>query len=82
MNKLLKAFLTCTIIFMTGCNLFREPSKKPVIYLYPESTTEVDVKVNLDNKNAEIEFSSEVDDKIISDIIKSTGFTATTVENV
>ena len=41
-----------------------------------------DVKVNLDNKNAEIEFSSEVDDKIISDLIKSVGFTATTVENV
>ena len=50
MNKLIKAFLTCTIIFMTGCNLFREPSKKPVIYLYPESKTEVDVKVNLDGK--------------------------------
>ena len=41
-----------------------------------------DVKVNLDNKNAEIEFSSEVDDKIISDLIKSVGFTPTTVENV
>ena len=41
-----------------------------------------DVKVNLDNKNAEIEFSSEVDDKIISNLIKSVGFTPTTVENV
>ena len=41
-----------------------------------------DVKVNLDNKNAEIEFSSEVDDKIISDLIKSVGFTPTTVDNV
>ena len=41
-----------------------------------------DVKVNLDNKNAEIEFSSEVDDKIISDLIKSVGFTPTTIENV
>ena len=41
-----------------------------------------DVKVNLDNKNAEIVFSSEVDDKIISDLIKSVGFTPTTVENV
>ena len=49
------------------------------LYGLPETE---DVKVNLDNKNAEIEFSSEVDDKIISDIIKSTGFTATTVENV
>ena len=36
---------------------------------------------NLNDKNAEIEFSSEVDDKIISDLIKSTGFTATTIEN-
>ena len=41
-----------------------------------------DVKINLDDKNAEIEFSSEVDDKIISDLIKSVGFTPTTVENV
>jgi len=48
MNKLIKAFLTCTIIFLAGCNLFPEKSKKPVIYLYPEKTTEVDVKVNLD----------------------------------
>ncbi len=47
MNKLIKAFLTCTIIFLAGCNLFPEKSKKPVIYLYPEKTTEVDVKVNL-----------------------------------
>ncbi len=44
MNKLIKAFLTCTIIFLAGCNLFPEKSKKPVIYLYPEKTTEVDVK--------------------------------------
>ena len=41
-----------------------------------------DVKVNLDNKNAEIEFSSEVDDKIISDLIESVVFTPTTIENV
>ena len=32
MNKLIKAFLTCTIIFLAGCNLFPEKSKKPVIY--------------------------------------------------
>ena len=40
-----------------------------------------DVKVNLDDKNAEVEFSSEVDDKIISDLINSAGFTVTTIEN-
>ena len=50
MNKLIKAFLVSTIILLTGCNLFPERSKKPVIYLYPEKTTEVDVKVNLDGK--------------------------------
>ena len=50
MNKLIKAFLTCTIIFLAGCNLFPEKSKKPVIYLYPEEITEVNVKVNLDGK--------------------------------
>ena len=55
--------------------------KKVEDALYGLPETE-DVKVNLDNKNAEIEFSSEVDDKIISDLIKSVGFTATTVENV
>ena len=56
-------------------------AKKVEDALYGLTETE-DVKVNLDNKNAEIEFSSEVDDKIISDLIKSVGFTATTVENV
>ena len=56
-------------------------AKKVEDALYGLPETE-DVKVNLDNKNAEIEFSSEVDDKIISDLIKSVGFTATTVENV
>ena len=81
MNKLIKAFLTCTIIFLAGCNLFPEKSKKPVIYLYPENTTEVDVKVNLDDKNAEIEFSSDIDDKIISDLIKSAGYTITSIKN-
>ena len=34
-----------------------------------------------DDKNAEVEFSSEVDDKIISDLINSAGFTVTTIEN-
>lgn len=48
-------------------------------YELPETEN---VKVNLDDKNAEIEFSSDIDDKIISDLIKSVGFTATTVENV
>lgn len=33
-------------------------------------------------EGTEIVFSSEVDDKIISDLIKSVGFTPTTVENV
>ena len=56
-------------------------AKKVEYALYGLPETE-DVKVNLDNKNAEIEFSSEVDDKIISDLIKSVGFTPTTVENV
>ena len=56
-------------------------AKKVEDALYGLPETE-DVKVNLDNKNAEIEFSSEVDDKIISDLIKSVGFTTTTVENV
>ena len=56
-------------------------AKKVEDALYRLTETE-DVKVNLDNKNAEIEFSSEVDDKIISDLIKSVGYTVTTVENV
>lgn len=47
-------------------------------YELPETEN---VKVNLDDKNAEIEFSSDIDDKIISDLIKSTGFTVKTIEN-
>ena len=56
-------------------------AKKVEDALYGLPETE-DVKVNLDDKNAEVEFSSEVDDKIISDLIKSVGFTPTTIENV
>ena len=48
MKNVIKVFLVCVIICLTGCNPFPEKSKKPVIYLYPEKTTEVDVKVNLD----------------------------------
>ena len=40
-----------------------------------------DIKINLEDKNAEIEFSSNVDDKIISDLIKSAGYTVTIIEN-
>ena len=40
-----------------------------------------DIKTNLEDKNAEIEFSSNVDDKIISDLIKSAGYTVTSIEN-
>lgn len=40
-----------------------------------------DIKINLEDKNAEIEFSSNVDDKIISDLIKSAGYTVTSTEN-
>jgi len=40
-----------------------------------------DIKINLEDKNAEIEFSSNVDDKIISDLIKSAGYTVTSIEN-
>ena len=40
-----------------------------------------DIKINLEDKNAEIEFSSNVDNKIISDLIKSAGYTVTSIEN-
>lgn len=40
-----------------------------------------DVKINFDDKNAEIEFSSNVDDKIISDLIKSAGYTVISIKN-
>ena len=40
-----------------------------------------DIKINLEDKNAEIEFSSNVDDKIISDLIKSAGYTVTSIKN-
>ena len=47
-------------------------------YKLPETEN---VKVNLDDKNAEIEFSSDIDDKIISDLIKSAGYTVTSIKN-
>ena len=40
-----------------------------------------DVTINLDDKNAEIGFSSDIDDKIISDLIKSAGYTITSIKN-
>ena len=40
-----------------------------------------DIKINLEDKNAKIEFSSNVDDKIISDLIKSAGYTVTSIKN-
>ena len=67
------------IVGIEGMNCSHCAKKvEDAFYGLPETE---DVKVNLDNKNAEIEFSSEVDNKIISDVIKSTGFTATTIEN-
>ena len=56
-------------------------AKKVEDALYGLPETE-EVNINLENKCSEVDFSSEVDDKIISDLIKSVGFTATTVENV
>ena len=47
-------------------------------YELPETEN---VKVNLDDTNAEIEFSSDIDDKIISDLIKSAGYTVTCIKN-
>ena len=68
------------IVGIEGMNCSHCAKKvEDALYGFPETE---DVKVNLNNKNAEIEFSSEVDDRIISDLIKSVGFTATTVENV
>jgi len=40
----------------------------------------VNIKINFEN--AEIEFSSDIDDKIISDLIKSAGYTVTSIKNV
>ena len=34
-----------------------------------------------ETENAEIEFSSDIDDKIISDLIKSAGYTVTSIKN-
>ncbi len=55
-------------------------AKKVEDTLYELPETE-NVKVNLDDKNAEIEFSSDIDDKIISDLIKSAGYTVTSIKN-
>ena len=56
-------------------------AKKVEDAFYGLTETE-DIKINLEDKNAEIEFSSNVDDKIISDLIKSAGYTVTSIKNV
>ena len=68
------------IIEIEGMNCSHCTQKvENALYGLPETE---EVNINLENKCSEVDFSSDVDDKLISDLIKSVGFTATTVENV
>ena len=68
------------IIEIEGMNCSHCTQKvENALYGLPETE---EVNINLENKCSEVDFSSDVDDKLISDLIKSVGFTPTTVENV
>ena len=49
------------------------------LYGIPETEK---VKINLDNKNAEVDFSSDVNDKTISDIIKFAGYSVKNIKSI
>lgn len=49
------------------------------LYGLPETE---EVKINLENKSAEVDFSSDIDDKLISDLIKSAGYLVTNIKNI
>lgn len=50
--------------------------------LYGLPETEEEVNINLENKSAEVDFSSDIDDKLISDLIKSAGYSVTNIKNI
>jgi len=49
------------------------------LYGLPETE---EVNINLENKSAEVDFSSDIDDKLISDLIKSAGYSVTNIKNI
>ena len=49
------------------------------LYGLPETE---EVNINLENKSAEVDFSSDIDDKLISDLIKSVGYSVTNIKNI
>ena len=49
------------------------------LYGLPETE---EVNINLENKCSEVDFSSDVDDKLISDLIKSIGYLVTNIKNI
>lgn len=51
MQKLMKTLFTIAMLFVAGCTpLIDRGVKKPVIYFYPQETTEVDIKLTLDGE--------------------------------
>ena len=56
-------------------------AKKVEDALYGLPETE-EVNINLENKCSEVDFSSDVDDKLISDLIKSIGYLVTNIKNI
>ena len=68
------------IIEIEGMNCSHCTQKvENALYGLPETE---DVNINLENKCSEVDFSSDVDDKLISDLIKSIGYLVTNIKNI
>ena len=68
------------IIEIAGMNCSHCTQKvENALYGLPETE---EVNINLENKCSEVDFSSDVDDKLISDLIKSIGYLVTNIKNI
>ncbi|BBM35361.1 heavy-metal-associated domain-containing protein [Pseudoleptotrichia goodfellowii] len=68
------------IIEIEGMNCSHCTQKvENALYGLPETE---EVNINLENKCSEVDFSSDVDDKLISDLIKSIGYLVTNIKNI
>ena len=68
------------IIEIEGMNCSHCTQKvENALYGLPETE---EVNINLENKCSEVDFSSDVDDKLISDLIKSIGYFVTNIKNI
>lgn len=79
-QKIQEVFYIKKIIEIEGMSCSHCAEKvENALYGIPETEK---VKINLDNKNAEVDFSSDVNDKTISDIIKFAGYSVKNIKNI